>query len=291
MSLKHKNLKLVSAMAVVLAGLGASAAQATTMPPSTFIYNVINGLTPACPTGPQATDGTCTSGPGYATTSGGVVNNTGTSVVAGATGPIQSSIATMTYYFEVGGPASPTGQIAVDILSSGSAFVSGGLGGSLAFMNVVDAGPDAAIGTNSLNLNGTVVDYHYDAMGCTSRGCATSGAAWTQLTQFDADHLCLTQGEVYAITISAGVSALGKGASGSASVDPKIIVDPQGPQDPPTSCFQPTDPSIYQASISISGGASTGVSVPEPGTIGLMGLGLFGVGLGRRFSQRTRQRA
>jgi hypothetical protein len=201
----------------------------------------------------------------------------------------------MTYYFEVGGPATPTGQIAVDILSSGAALVSGGLGGALASLSVFDAGSDAQAAANALNPNGPVVDYHYDAMGCTVFGCATSGAAWTQLTQFDADHLCLTQGEVYGITISAGVSALGRGATGSASVDPKIIVDPesgpQGPVDPPSSCYQPTDPSSYQASIIISGGASTGVSVPEPGTIGLMGLGLFGVGLGRRLRQRARQQA
>jgi len=287
----NKNLPLASAIAALVATLGAAAAQANTMPPTTFTYNVVNGLTPACPTGPQSVAGTCTSGVGFATADGGVVNNTGTSVSAGATGPLQTSLATMTYYFEVGGPTSPTGQVAVDVLSSGAAFLSGGPGLSLASLVITDAGPDAAIASNTLNpYGGSVVDYHYDAVGCTLRGCSETGAAWTQTTQLGADHLCLTQGEVYAITIEAGLSALGKGASGSASVDPKIIVDPQGPQDPPTSCYQPPDPSIYQSAISISDGASTGVSVPEPGTLGLMGLGLFGLGLGRRLTRRARAR-
>lgn len=287
---KNKNLKRVSAVAAVIAGLGAAAAQATTMPPTQFIYTVVNGLTPACSPSPQTVAGTCSSGVGYATADGGVVNNTGTSVSAGATGPVQTSLAAMTYYFEVGGPTSPTGQVAVDILSSGYALMSGGLGVSTAGLLVTDAGTDASIASNTLNpYGGPVVDYHYDAVSCTSWGCSQSGAAWTQLTQFSADHLCLTQGDVYAITIEAGLSALGQGASGSASVDPKIIVDPQGPQDPPTSCYQPADPLIYQGSISISSGASTGV--PEPGTLGLMGLGLFGLGLGRSFSRRVRVRA
>jgi hypothetical protein len=286
---KHnKNSTLALTIAAVLASLGATAAEATSLPASTFIFNVYNGATPSCATGVLASDGTCGSGSNFATTDGGVLGNTGTGVSTGASGAGVASFATMTYYFEVGGPPVPSqygGLLAVDILSSGSASLTGS-GFSFASLLVTDKGSDAdiAAGTPDPDLN-FVLDSRYVCSG----DCLFHGAAWTQTDQLSADHLCLTQGDMYAITITTSTSIGGRGGSGSASLDPKIIVDPQGPTDPKASCFQPSDPLVYQAAISISDGASTGVSVPEPGTLGLMGLGLLVLGLGKYLWRRRRR--
>ncbi len=281
---------LAPTIAAVLAGLGSMAAEAVSLPPSAFTYNVFSGGSAACAVAVQPAGGTCTSGASFATGDGGVLNNTGTSVLEKATGPGVVSLATLTYYFEVGGPAVPGGQIAVDIISSGAAAVLGGAGFSVASMVITDAGSDAGIasGTPDPDL-GFVVDSHADSVSCAFGRCTEFGAAWSQTTQLQADHLCLTQGDLYAITIIAGSSALGSGAVGTAMVDPKIIVDPTNVDPTTSSCFQPSNPQDY--TVSVSAGASTGAPVPEPGTLGLMGLGLFAIGLQRLTSRRTRARA
>ena len=238
MRVENKNLKLASTLATALACLGAAAAQATPLPASAFTYNVLNGGIPACAVGVHSNDGSCISGPSFATTDGGTGNNTGTGVSSGASGPGVSSLATMTYYFEVGGPIAPAvpggqpGQIAVDILSSGAASLSGGLGMSLATLTITDAGSDADIAGGVPDPDpGVPLDSRFFGVTCGNSGCTTIGAAWTQSTQIGAgftapDHLCLTQGDMYKIVITASTTATDAGASGSASVDPKIIVDP-----------------------------------------------------------------
>jgi hypothetical protein len=289
----NKNIKLATTLAALCAALSATAVQATSLPPTTFTNNVVLGRTSICPTDVNAaTDGVCTSGASYAHTDGGIPGTPGyvaggplgTNVSSGATGRGVSSLATMTYYFEVGGPAVPGGLIAVDIVSSGDALISGDTGRAVAAMVITDSGSDADIlaGTPDPDRH-FVVDYHFDSVNCAFGRCTELGSAWAQADQFHGDHLCLTQGDMYAITITAS-SASGWGGSSSASVDPKIIVDPQGPTDPKASCFQPANPMSY--SVSISNGASTGVPVAEPGVLGLMGLGLLAVGL-RRARQRS----
>jgi hypothetical protein len=300
---QKKNYPLAAAISVLLAGLGASSAQATPLPPATFTYNVVTGLSGACAAGAQATDGSCTSGSNFATTNGGTLNNTGTSVSTGASGAGVSTYASMTYYFEVGGPPAPAvpggqaGQIAVDILSSGSAFLTGGSGLSFVSLLVTDSGSDAGIPAGAPDPDqNLVVDSRYFGVGCSYFGCTTVGAPWSESTTVGAgftapDHLCLTQGDMYAITITAATTGGSPGVTGGASLDPKIIVDPQGPTDPKAQCYQPTNPLSYQAAVTISDGASTGVPLAESGTLGLMGLGLFGVGLAARARSRARQRA
>jgi hypothetical protein len=298
MSRKNRNLSLAATIATALAALGAGTAEAITLPPASFTYNVVTFGGSTCPGSVNtATDGTCGGGSNVAWTDGGVPGTPGyglsplpgTAVYAGASAPDGASIgvtslATMTYYFSVGGPAVPGGQIAVDVISDGSASLSGGTGLSIAALVITNDGttPGTPIGGP-----GSIVDDHYDAIGCLGGLCGQTGAAWNQPAQIDADHLCLTQGDVYAITITASASALGKGANGTASVDPKIVVDPQGPTDPTASCYQPADPTGY--GVNISAGASTGV--PEPGTLGLMGLGLLAIGLNLGLGRRSRAKA
>jgi hypothetical protein len=292
----NKNLKLASAVAAVLAGFVSVAAQAVSLPATSFTSTVFGGGTATGVCGVHtATDGICTATNGsFAHTDGGISGtpgydpsaSPGTHVSSGATGPGVGSFATMTYYFEVGGPAVAGGQIAVDIVSSGSAFLTGGTGFSFASLLITDAGSDADLAAGVPDPDqGRIVDSHYNGVGCLLGRCITTGAAWNQADQFHGDHLCLTQGDMYAIKITASSNVLSRGTSAGAAVDPKIIVDPQA-TDPASSCFQAPDPSIY--GVSISGGASTGVGVPEPGTLGLMGLGLFGVGLGKRLRRRAR---
>lgn len=280
--------------AAVVATLWTGVAGATPLPPTVFTNNIVSSLTSICPSGVNAsTDGICTLGSSFAHTDGGIAGtpgfdptaSAGTHVSSAATGPGVASLATMTYYFEVGGPAVPGGQIAVDIQSSGLASLLGGSGLAIASLVVTDAGSDADIAAGVPDPDkGLVVDYHFDSIACALGACSQVGSAWTQLDQLSADHLCLTQGDMYQISITASSNVLSRGATASASVDPKIIVDPQGPTDPTASCFQPINPQDY--AVSISAGASTGV--PEPATLGLMGLGLLGIGLARSRTLRSR---
>jgi hypothetical protein len=290
--------RLASTLAAVLAGLAAATAQALPLP-ANFTSIVAGGGTTTGVCGSNTgTDGICTAANGsFAHTDGGVVGTPGydpslrpgTSVSVAANGFGTFAYSQVTYYFEVGGPPIPTqynGLLAVDILSSGIASLTGS-GFAFASLLVTDMGSDADIAPNTPDPDkGLVLDNRYD---CVGSGCILHGVAWTQTDQFSADHLCLTQGDMYAITITTGSSIGSRGGSGSASVDPQIIVDPQGPTDPKASCYQPGDPLSYQAAISISPGTSTGVAVPEPGTLGLLGLGLAGLGLARRSVRRSRQ--
>jgi hypothetical protein len=106
------------------------------------------------------------------------------------------------------------------------------------------------------------------------------GSAWNQT-----DDLCLTQGDTYEITIITKASAFTNNTLSSAAIDPHIVVDPvTGSSKLP--CFQPSNPSAYP--ISVSPGASAGgTSVPEPGTLALLTLGLLALGAQRLHKART----
>ena len=108
---------------------------------------------------------------------------------------------------------------------------------------------------------------------------------WSTSDSLFTDRLCLTQVDLYAITIiaQANVGALNTGAF--AAIDPQIHVDPVK-VDPPAECFQATNPLDYP--ISISAGASTGAPVPEPDTFALLAGGLAISALAQARRRRAR---
>ena len=253
------------------------------LPPSSFTFDITsNGVQQCAGDFGSATDGYCSVGASEAHASGGVMGSPGfdpsqtpgTHVLASAAAKGINAIGSMSYYFSVGGPQVPGGEIAVNIFSAGTAKVSGS-GFASAFLLITDTGSDAGVGGLS-DPNEGVQDTHFTSMNCIGGACQSIGG-WWNLT----DDLCLTQGDQYKITIVTQATARAMDSLASASIDPRITVDPVAGGDPQMPCFQPSNPSAYP--IAISAGASTGSSsVPEPGLLGLLALGLLALGVQRR---------
>jgi hypothetical protein len=267
--------------------LWALAAHAQSLPPSVFTNDITLFGADQCPGSVNApTDGFCFAGTSVAHSDGGVPGSPGfdpsagpgTHVSATAAGAGIKSTGAMTYFFQVGGPLVPGGEIAVNILSSGFASVTGGTGSASALLTLTDSGGDSGI-TGPSDPNEGLQLSLFDSVSCVGSKCITIGSAWNQTND-----LCLTLGDTYEISILTKAGALTNSTLSSAAIDPRIVVDPMtgGPTMP---CFQPPNPSAY--TVSVSAGASAGnTSVPEPGTLALLALGLLAVGAQR--VQRTR---
>jgi hypothetical protein len=266
--------------------LGAGCANAVTIPPAIFTNDVRVGGASQCPGSTNASqDGFCVVGGNVAHSDGGIPGTPGydpslgpgTHVSAMVVDQTVSATGSMQYYFLIGGPPVPGGQIAVNVMSSGFATVltppgSKGKSSAEVSMTIVDEGPDSGVGNGvpDPDPSGPVAS-HSDSVVCTSAGCKQKGMPWGTSDSLFTDRLCLTQGDLYEITIiaEATVGALHTGAF--AAIDPRIRVDPVN-VDPPAECFQATNPLDYP--ISISAGASTGAPVPEPDTLALLAGGL-----------------
>lgn len=270
-----------------LSCLWALAVHATSpLPPSIFTNDITLFGTDQCPGSVNApADGFCFAATSVAHSNGGVPGSPGfdpsappgTHVSATAASAGIQSQGAMTYLFSVGGPLVPGGQIAVNIFSSGFASVTGG-GSASALLTLTDGGGDSGITGPDPN-EGLQLSLS-DSVSCMGSKCVTLGGAWNQT-----DDLCLTQGDVYQITIVTKAAALTKNTLSSAGIDPRIVVDPVsgGPTMP---CFQPPNPSAYIVSVS-PGASAGGTGVPEPGTLALMALGLLAVGAQRLQRART----
>lgn len=267
---------LANALVASTALVVAATSHAAPLPPSTFRYAVIEGFSPECSTALQSVAGTCgTFGVGsYANADGGIPDtNVGTSVTAAATGRNELSIASMTYYFTIGGPAGQ--EVPVDIISAGSASTTGSFDGAYASLAVFDTG-------------------HNPASGSEFRSVLSD--TWNQGTDWNTeDVLCLQSGDTYEIRINADALTGRAGGTASAALDPHIKIDPPG-QAPfsgvtvinpgPGNCGGSTfDPAPY--SLTVSSGSSTGFAVPEPATLALFGVGLLAMGASRRHFKRA----
>ena len=270
--------------------LWALAAHAQSLPPSVFTNDITLFGADQCPGSVNAsTDGFCFAGSSVAHSDGGVPGSPGfdptaapgTHVSATAAGAGIKSTGAMTYFFQVGGPLVPGGQIAVNILSSGFASVTGGgVGSASALLTLTDSGGDSGITDRSDPDEGLQLSL-FDSVSCVGSKCITIGSAWNQTND-----LCLTLGDTYEISILTKAGAATNSTLSSAAIDPRIVVDPVngGPTMP---CFQPPNPSAYTVSVS-AGASAGGTSVPEPGTLALLALGLLAVGA--QTQQRARAR-
>jgi hypothetical protein len=198
------------------------------LPPSVFTNDITLYGADQCPGSTNAsTDGYCFSGTSVAHSNGGVPGSPGfdpsappgTHVSATATSAGIKSTAAMTYYFQVGGPLVPDGQIAVNVISSGLASVNG-VGSASALLILTDAGGDSGI-TGPSDPNEGLQLSLFDSVSCMGSKCLTLGSAWNQT-----DDLCLTQGDTYQITIVTKASAFANNMLSSAAIDPHIVVDP-----------------------------------------------------------------
>ena len=173
------------------------------------------------------TDGFCNVGASEAHASGGVMGSPGfdpsqtpgTHVLASAAAKGINAIGSMSYSFSVGGPQVPGGQIAVNIFSAGAAQVTGS-GFASAFLVITDTGSDAGIGGPS-DPNEGVQDSRFTSLNCMGGACQRIGGSWNAT-----DDLCLTQGDQYKITIVTQATAAAMNTLASASIDPRITVDP-----------------------------------------------------------------
>lgn len=280
------------ATALAIAVLFTANASAAPVPPPDFSYDVVSfddvfSVLPGCTAlfTESNTGGACgstTSGPGYAATSGGLGTpsyipalGTGTAVDAVSTSSgdqFNVSNAMLTYSFEATGPTG-TPFIPIDVLSTGL-LTSSGDGTALLSMLITDSGTDANIPHGVPDPD----DWHsvFLTESCSQYGCSGPwGTSGQQLTT----PLCVVNGDNYEISIDALTTA-GSGGGGnnsaSALLDPEIKVDPPAP----ITCPESVDPTLF--TIDTSPGTSTGISVPEPSSLGLSTIGLLALGFGMR---------
>lgn len=270
------------------------------LPPASFTTDVlVNGFSQCSGSINSSSDGICSFGSSFAHTDGGVPGTSGfdptvapgTHVGATALAPGVAAVADMTYLIQVNGPAAPNHQVAVDMFSTGLASVLNPSGTGQSFALVALSVTNEGSSRGALDpTKGMIIDSHFDDVSCSSAGCLQQGMAWSQPNALQGDHLCLTLGNEYLITIQASSSVAGMGTSAMASIDPQIVVDPVQ-LEASAGCFQPSNPSLY--TIAVSPGASTGgtTSVPEPGILALSMLALLMLGLSRAGGRRMRAAA
>jgi hypothetical protein len=275
----------VSAALAATGFFGAVAAHATAIPAASFVEFVSGS---SCSAAAQTIDGICSTSNATASTSGGVFgtpgydpSTPGTSLQANifSSGrPATLAYSTMIYDFQVSGPANT--YVPIDFINEGILSVVGSQ----------NRGAGAAVLLGLLvteDFGGHGVLLQHTAGVCTGKGCDTDdfsklGGGWSGIDRF-----CVLTGMNYKISMGALSYATG-GAQAYGKIDPVIKVDPP-PFDPPqTECVAPSDADLPLYSVGTSGNTSSG-EVPEPGTLGLLGLGLLGLGAGqlRRRSRRN----
>ncbi len=289
-----RRLHLCVALAIAT-GVLSLPARATSIPPSSYVYDVNAAGNTQCSNSAQGSDGICDytspngAAGGTAQTSGGIPGTagydglSGTSVSAQAangqvpvSGPDRGmpikTVSVMDYFFTVTGPGN---YIPITVISEGLAELTG-KGYAYADLTIRDEGQNPASsgpyhgGTLVYSEQTGVHDFHGDEGNTLER-------SWNQSAG-----LCVTAGDYYLIQIVAVAYSTGAAGDSIATVDPKVKVDPPAPQD----C--PLDGPLSAYSLSVSAGASTGfaAAVPEPGTFVLAGLGLGLIGYARYATRR-----
>lgn len=273
---------LSTSAALAVSGLFAvTTAQATAIPAASF-FEYVSGS--SCSAGSHTIDGICSTSNATASTSGGVfgtpgfdATTPGTSVQANTFSsgrPATYAYSAMVYDFQVSGPANT--YVPIDFINAGILSVVGGTSRSAGAAVLLGLQVTEDFGGHGLLLQHT-------AGVCTGRGCDSDdfsglGTGWSGIDRF-----CVLTGMNYQIQMGALSYAKG-GAQAYGKIDPVIKVDPP-PFDPPqTECTAPSPSDLQLYSVGTSGNTSSGV--PEPGTLGLLGLGLLGLGAGQLRSSR-----